>query len=101
MHVQAAAGVFGKRFGHETGNEPVLLRDCLDGALEQHRVIAGKNRVVNVQEVDLELGRRKFGRGRVGRDALCLATVIQLVQEFLDVPEVIRVVDLGSRLRSP
>ncbi len=56
--------------GHEGGVHLVVVGDVLDQALEQHRVVAGLEGVVDVVEVDLELRRCGLGDDGVGRDAL-------------------------------
>ena len=71
----------------------------LYGPFQKHRVITRQYRVIDVQEVDFELRRRKFGGCCVGRDALCLTIGINVVEEGFDFPEIIRVINLRAWLR--
>ncbi len=84
MHVQSVPGLARIGLGHEGGVHLVVVGDVLDQALEQHRVVAGLEGVVDVVEVDLELRRCGFGDDGVGRDALG-AGAVDDVLEALDV----------------
>ena len=70
VDMQAVAGLFGERLGHEAGLHTLLLGHGLDGALQHDGVVAGQQCVVAVLEVDLELARRVFSHGGIGRNAL-------------------------------
>ena len=61
-------------------------------------MVAGQNRVVNMREVYLKLCRCKFRRCRVCRDSLRLTAVVQVVQELLDFPQVVWVINLRAGL---
>ncbi len=84
MHVQSVPGLARIGLGHEGGVHLVVVGDVLDQALEQHRVVAGLEGVIDVVEVDLELRRCGFGDDGVGRDALG-AGAVDDVLEALDV----------------
>ena len=57
MHVHAGSGKISERFGHETGNRVVAPGNRLDGAFEQHSLIAGENGIVHMVQVDFVLAR--------------------------------------------
>ena len=52
-------------------------------------------------QVDFKLALGIFGDSGLRRDILRLAVVVDIVQEMLDFPEVVRMVDLRARLQTP
>ena len=98
VNMQSVARVLGKWFCHETSDITVLSRCSLDRSFEQYRVVTGQYRIVYVQQVDLKLRGRKFGYCRIGRNALGITMLVQVIQKRLDLLQVIRVIDLRSGL---
>ena len=49
---------------------PWRCGDTLDRAFQQERMVAGRDRIVGVVQVDLELAGRVFDGRNVGRDVL-------------------------------
>ena len=98
MDVQSAAALFLERLGHEGRDHAVLACRRLDDAFQQYRVIAGQDRIVDMPQVNLELARRIFGDRGLRRNVLCLAPVVYIIQECLDLPEVVVALYLGARL---
>ncbi len=84
--------------GHEGGLDPVLGRDRLDHALEQHGVVAGLERVVDMAQIDLVLPGGVFRDQAVDRDALRHAGVVDLVQQVVEIVQLVDAVDLGGVL---
>jgi hypothetical protein len=78
----------------------MLPRDSLDRAFQQHSMITGQNRVIDVVQVDFELSGGEFRCRCSCRYILGSAHVIQVVEKILDVPEIIRVINLRARLRA-
>ena len=99
MDVQTGARIFLERLGHEAGDETVLPRHGFYRPFKQYRVVAGKHRIIDMVQIDLELAWRELGRRRTRRNILGLTGRVQVVQEVFDIPEVIRMVDLRARLR--
>ncbi len=99
MDVQATSGLLRKRFGHEACDEAVFKRRRFDCAFEQQCVIAGKDRVVEMLKIYLELPRRVLGSRGIRGNVLRFTNGVEVIEEVLDFPEVIGVVDLGSHLR--
>ena len=84
MHMHARAGAVAVRLGHEGRGETMFAGDAAHQPLEQHRVIGGLKRVIDMQQVDLELAGAVFGNRRIGGDAMRGAGVINLVQEGVE-----------------
>jgi hypothetical protein len=66
----------------------VVVGDVLHQTLEQHRVVAGLDRVVDVVQVHFELRRGAFLDDGVGRDALLFRAfkdVLQAIDVFVEV----------------
>ena len=82
--MKAAARQIAIGFGHEGGGEAVFAGDAAHQTFEQHRVIGGAQRIVHMAHVDLELPGPIFRDGRIRRDALQLAGVVDLVQELIE-----------------
>ncbi len=101
VHVQPVAGLARVGLGHEGGIHLVVVGDVLDQALEQHRVVAGFDRVRHVVQVDLELRRGAFLDDGVGRDALFLGALEDVLQAVDILVEVVDQVDLGRLRRLP
>src|SRR5690606_3923317 len=101
VDVQARTCALLERLGHETGDETVLAGHRLDGAFQQHRVVAGKYRVRDVLQVDLELSGGELGSRGPDRDVLCPAYIVDVVQEVVDIPQVVGMVYLRPDLRPP
>ena len=89
VNMQTAAGVLGERFGHERRGQPVARGDSLDQAFEQHRVIAGQNRVIDVVQVDLVLTGCEFRQRGTGRQALRLAGRVHVGEKIVQFPQVL------------
>ncbi len=81
MHVGAAAGLPAVGLGHEGGLEAVPEGHALDQALEQHGAVAGRQGVVAVDQVDLELARGALLEGGVQRQALEARRRLDLLEE--------------------
>lgn len=96
VHVQPAAGLAGERLGHETGQQVLLLRDRLDGALEQQRLVARGHRIGAVLQVDLELPGRVFGHRGIGRNALLPARRSDGIGEAAVVVQILQCIHLGA-----
>ncbi len=52
-----------------------------------------------MHQVDFELARREFRSSGIGRNALRIAVSVEVVQEMIDLPQVIRMVNLRTHLR--
>ena len=61
--------------------------DAASDLLEQYRIVCRLQWVGNVQQIDLELPRPVFGNRRIGRNVLCGAGSIDIVEEALEVIE--------------
>ena len=88
VHVQTVARLARIRLGHKRGVHLVVVGDVLHQTLEQHRVVAGLYRVVDVMQVHFELRRGAFLDDGVGRNALLFRAfkdVLQAVDVFIQV----------------
>jgi len=95
VDVQAAADVVLVRFRHEGREQSMFARHRLDRALQQHRVVAGAERVVEVMEIDLELARPVLRQHAVGRDLLDRAGLGDLGEEGVERQQFLRAVGRG------
>ena len=76
----------------------MLTGNGLDGSFEQHAVVTSQDRIVDMVQVDFELPGCELGGGRSCRNVLLLAGRMQVSEEFVDVPQVVGVVDLRPRV---
>ena len=83
MQVHRAAGLAAHRLGHERRAEAVPHRCGLDGPLQQHRVVAGQDRVVDMVQIDFKLGRREFGQRRAGGYVLGDADRVEIGEKIV------------------
>ncbi len=92
MHVQSAAGARRERLGHETGDEPVLLRHAAQHPLEHHGFVDGAQRVLTMMQRDLELPRRVFGHQRLGGQALRHRGGVDVVEQRREIVQPLKAV---------
>ncbi len=90
VYVQAAAGDVGKGLGHEGGRQPVLACHPLDDASEQHGLVAGDHRVVQVVGVDFPLPRGELRVHGSHRYGLKVAGLAHVIQESVAIDQVVR-----------
>ena len=83
VHMQAAAGQVAERFGHEAGNEAMLVGHALDQALVADAFIDRLQGVEAVLQGQLQLAGGVFGNRRAHRQALSLAGAVEVVEEGL------------------
>ncbi len=79
----------------------MLLRDRLDRALEQDCIVAGRQRVGAMCEVDLELAGGVLGDRSVGRNTLRLAGLCHRVDELALLVQVLHRIDLRTVVAPP
>ena len=101
VHVHAAAGPFRERLCHEARGHPVLARDRLHGALQQHAVVRGKLGARDMVQVDLELARGEFLERRTGGDVLRLAGREEVREKRIGVLDVFHAAVLRTGLDLP
>jgi hypothetical protein len=70
VDMHAVAGPLQKRFGHESGAQPVLVSRFGDQPAQQHGVVGGRHCIGAVLEIDLELSRCRFLDDGVDRQSL-------------------------------
>jgi len=95
MHMHAGASQVIKRFGHKTGDHPVLVRYALDQTLVAHRFVHRLQGIAAMFQGDLHLPRRVFGNRRARRNPLQLAGTVQIGQKRLDLLQLPQPVHLG------
>jgi len=78
VDVLAVAGLVAKRLGHEAREQAVTPGDRLDRAFEQQGLIRGQQRILDVEQIELELTLALFSDQRVSGQAECPAGVIDL-----------------------
>ncbi len=87
-------------FGDEAGADAMLLGDFDDDPFEQAGFIRRSEYVGVMVEIDLELTRGVFRNRSFSRDVLRIAPFVNVVEEFLNLKQVIGMVDLRARLRA-
>ncbi len=65
----------------------MLAGQAAHDPLEQHRVVGGAQRIIDMHQVDLELSDAVFGNGGVGGHALGCTGGIDLLEEAAEVIE--------------
>ncbi len=94
MHVHARARPLRIGLGHEGGAEAVLLGCGLDHTLQHDRLVAGLQHIGPVAEHDFHLSRRVLRDQRLGRQALLVAPVIEVLEEGAEVIRVLEIIGL-------
>jgi len=100
MHMLAVAGQLLEGFRHEARQEAVLAGDALDRPLQQHRLVAGVQRVGHMVQVDLELAGRILAYCGFGIQGLGGAHRFHIAHETVEIMQLLQTVDLGG-VRAP
>jgi hypothetical protein len=100
VDVHRAAGLALQRLGHEGGVDAVLQGGLPERALEEEGLVGELQRVA-VVEVDLHLRRTRLVGQRVDVDRLCLAPVVDILENRVELVGRLDPVGLARSFRAP
>ena len=95
VQVHAAARAFGEGLGHEGCLKPVGHRHALDQPLVHDRIVSRTQRVRLVPQGEFELAGGIFADPAFQRQALNIASLIEVIEEWLEILHFAQAIDLN------